>query len=61
MSVKVTLPSGTVIEVPGDNSVEQIRQIITSLGVENLSNAPATASADGSEVSFAAPRGGSKG
>jgi hypothetical protein len=57
--VKVTLPSGTVIEVPGDNSVEQVRQIITSLGVENLTNAPATQTPDG--IVFSAPRGGSKG
>jgi hypothetical protein len=58
--VKVTLPSGTVIEVPGDNSVEQVRQIITSLGVENLTNAPATVAPNG-DVTFSAPRGGSKG
>lgn len=60
MAMKVTLPSGTVIEVPGDNSVEQIRQIVTALGIENLSNAPATQTAPDA-VSFAAPRGGSKG
>jgi hypothetical protein len=59
MSMKVTLPSGTIIEVPGDNSVEQVRQIVTSLGIENLANAPATETADG--VVFSAPRGGSKG
>lgn len=57
--LKVKTPNGLEFEFPDNNSVEQIRQVLTSLGVDNLANARATQT--GNEVRFAAPTGGAKG
>lgn len=62
--IHVQTPAGAVVQLDGDFSVEQIRDMLTSAGIANLAGAPAveTVREGGDrEVTFSAASGTTKG
>jgi hypothetical protein len=63
MQINVSLPNGNSVELNGDLSAEQIREILTAAGVANLAGAPVreTVSNGTRNVAFQQPTGTTKG